>query len=89
MLLHFKIWYFSKVGLFTELDHDEISRCISWMTPFAKAVNTEGFPQPKYTSQEDISNLQPHSVNIELLTLAHRHAAVLYAQPEPSSDDMY
>ena len=64
--------------LFTELDHEEVGRCISWMTPFAQAVNSTGYPQIRSSSStEDQSNYQCHSVDIKLLELAHSQAEML------------
>ena len=61
--------------LILELDHEEISRCINWMAPFAQAVNAAGYPPQRTSSSgssEDISNTQCHTVDIKLLELAHR-----------------
>jgi len=61
-----------------ELDHEEVGRCISWMTPYAQAVNATGYPQIRSsTSTEDQSNYQSHSVDIKLLELAHSTAEIL------------
>lgn len=69
----------------SELDHDEIKLCISWMTPFAQAVNATGFPQSRSSSgngntgstSEDQSNYQCHSVDIKLLDLAHHQQEMI------------
>jgi len=61
-----------------ELDHEEVGRCISWMTPYAQAVNATGYPQIRSSSStEDQSNYQSHSVDIKLLELAHSTAEML------------
>ena len=60
---------------FLELDHEEISRCINWMAPFAQAVSAAGYSPTRTSSSgtsEDISNTQCHTVDIKLLELAHR-----------------
>ena len=65
-------------SFFPELDHEEVGRCISWMTPFAQAVNSTGYPQIRSSSStEDQSNYQCHSVDIKLLELAHSLAETL------------
>jgi len=67
-----------------ELDHEEVGRCISWMTPFAQAVNATGYPQIRSSSStEDQSNYQCHSVDIKLLELAHSTAEMLRETHDP------
>ena len=68
----------SNLFFFSELDHEEVGRCISWMTPYAQAVNATGYPQIRSSSStEDQSNYQSHSVDIKLLELAHSTAEML------------
>ena len=83
----------TKLSLFflTELDHEEISRCINWMAPFAQAIQVSGYPAPKSTNPgtkyDEISNYQCHTVDIKLLELAHRHIELQNQQDEDQMND--
>jgi len=69
------LYFIQDAPLPQELDHEEISRCINWMAPFAQAVSAAGYPPQRTSSSgssEDISNTQCHTVDIKLLELAHR-----------------
>ena len=44
------LYFVQESPLPPELDHEEIGRCISWMTPFAQAVSATGFPHVRPTS---------------------------------------
>ena len=88
--------YFEKTQIIffflTELDHEEISRCINWMAPFAQAIQVSGYPAPKSSTSpgtkcDEISNYQCHTVDIKLLELAHRHIELQDQQDEDHMND--
>jgi len=85
------LYFIQESQLPSELDHEEVSRCINWMAPFAQAIQVSGYPTPKSTSPgtkcDEISNYQCHTVDIKLLELAHRHIELQDQQDEDHMND--